>query len=170
VTAPLDRIGEDWQGRDLFLLELQSWEDWPRDLELPSEHFCLLVAGNGRGVDPAAIAAFASGALAAGCVYACAWGPGCKIVHDTFDAKASEIETEGFVIMTTWHEDEGLEEGLTFLGRDALPDDHWVGTRFLTIIGFRLAAPLSLLWSVMNDGLPRCAASYERPARQATAA
>jgi hypothetical protein len=126
VTAPLDRIGEDWQGRDLFLLELQSWEDWPRHLELPSEHFCLLVAGNGRGVDPAAIAAFASGALAAGCVYACAWGPGCKIVHDTFDAKASEIEREGFVIMTTWHEDEGLEEGLTFLGRDALPDDHWI--------------------------------------------
>jgi hypothetical protein len=116
-------------GRDLYLLELRTWEDWPGELHLLSERFCLLVAGNARGEDPQAIRAFASKALTAGCVYACAWGPGCELVHDTFDSTFNETEnSSGPVVMTTWHEDESLEQALNFLMRDAWPSDIWIGS------------------------------------------
>jgi hypothetical protein len=129
MSAPLNHLGADIHGRDLYLLELRAWEDWPRELHLPSERFCLLVVGNARGEAQQAIATFASEALAAGCVYACAWGPGCELVHDTFDARFNEIEYSGGpVVMTTWHEDESLEQALTFLMRDAWPSDPWIAS------------------------------------------
>src|SRR2546425_5708672 len=123
MSTKLEHLGEDLHGRELFLLELRSWEDWPRDLALPSEHFALLVAGNARGAELEAIAAFASGALGAGCVYAGSWGPGCQRVHDAFDGRSNELAVQDRVVMTTWHEDESLKEALTFLVRDALPSD-----------------------------------------------
>jgi hypothetical protein len=129
MTAALNHLGADTHGRDLYLLELRAWADWPSELDLPSERFCLLVAGDARGEAPEAIATIASQALAAGCVYACMWGPGCELVHDTFDAKFNELEhSAGPVVMTTWHEDESLEQAFTFLMRDALPSDPWIAS------------------------------------------
>src|SRR6266571_1427980 len=134
MSAKLEHLGEDLHGRELFLLELRSWEAWPRDLVLPSEHFCLLVAGNARGADLEAIASFASGALGAGCVYACAWGPGCQRVHDAFDGRSNELTVHEKVVMTTWHGDESLREALTFLVKDALPSDPWIASCRASII------------------------------------
>ena len=126
VSAPLNHLGADMHGRELYLLELRAWEDWPRELDLPSERFCLLVAANARGEARQAIRIFASDALAAGCAYVCVWGPGNELVHDTFDASVNETEyLEGQVVMTTWHEDDSLEQARTFLMRDALPSDPW---------------------------------------------
>jgi hypothetical protein len=89
----------------------------------------LLVAGNAQGDDQQAIRTFASKAIAAGCVYACAWGQGCELVHDTFDSTFNEMENSGGpVVMTTWHEDESLEQALNFLMRDAWPSDIWIGS------------------------------------------
>jgi hypothetical protein len=129
VSAPLNHLGADTHGRELYLLNLRAWEDWPRELDLPSEQFCLLVVANARAEAQQVIGTFASEALAAGCVYVCAWGPGSELVHDTFDATSNETEyLTGPVVMTTWHEDESLEQALTFLMRDALPSDAWIAS------------------------------------------
>jgi hypothetical protein len=129
VSAPLNHLGADIHGRDLYLLELRALEDWPRELDLGSEPFCLLVAADSRGEAPQAIATFASAALTAGCVFACAWGPGCELVHDTFDAIFNESNYSGDpVVMTTWHENETLQQALTFLMRDAVPKDPWIAS------------------------------------------
>jgi hypothetical protein len=135
VSDALNHLGADMHGRDLYLLELPAWEDWPPELDLPSERFCLLVVGNAQGEAKHSIGTFASEALAAGCVYACAWGPGCDLVHDTFDANFSETEYSGGpVVMTTWHEDESLEQALSFLMRDAWPSDPWIASCRASVI------------------------------------
>ncbi len=73
--------------RDLFLMALRSWEDWPRDLTLPSEHFCLLIAGDAETASDEAIGSLANAALDGGCVYMCAWGPGSQRLHTSFDTR-----------------------------------------------------------------------------------
>jgi hypothetical protein len=119
--------------RDLFLMWLRSWEDWPSSLDLPSQHFCLLIAGDARAVSQGALGRLAGQALAGGCVYLCAWGPDCERVHDCFDMKIIERDIAGDVpnalaVMTTWHEKETLDEAIDFLTEAAWPDDAHVST------------------------------------------
>jgi hypothetical protein len=115
----------------MFLLELPSWEQGLDVSGLRSEHFCLLIAGDAEGVAGETILAFAGKTLKAGCVYACVWGPGCEFVHDRIDDRIIEtgIETDDdSVVMTTWHDDESLEEALEFLVYTAVPGDAWNAT------------------------------------------
>lgn len=64
-----------------------------------------------------------------GLAYLCAWGPDCERVHDIFDeedlARGLERGTHD-VIMTTWHNDESLEEALWFFVHSASPADGYV--------------------------------------------
>ena len=63
-------------------------------------------------------------------VYFCAWGPGCEKFHDIVDEQivANELDerssgapTEADTVMTTWHQDESLEEALDFFVTRAHP-------------------------------------------------
>lgn len=64
-----------------------------------------------------------------GAAYFCNWGPGCSRFHDMIDLAIIGIEerrpdnAQGFVIMTSWHEKESVEEALYFAIFDAWPDD-----------------------------------------------
>lgn len=114
--------------RDLFLVQLLSWEDWPADLSLPSKHFCFLLAGDADSVSQEILGRLAEKALNDGCVYLCAWGPGCMRVHDSFDTRIVARDMAGETpnalhVMTTWHEGETLDEALDFLTISAWPDD-----------------------------------------------
>jgi hypothetical protein len=133
VSHPLVDLGQDSMSRDLFLMSLGSWDDWPRELKLPSQHFCLLLAGDAQGVSQEAIRSVAEAALARGCVYLCAWGPDCVRVEDWFDQAfvLRNIATqtpETPVVMTTSHEGETLDTALTFLTEIAWPDDAYAET------------------------------------------
>jgi hypothetical protein len=44
-------------------------------------------------------------------------------VHDQFDLERDPNETEGRVVMTTWHDDEPLSETLSFFANCAFPSD-----------------------------------------------
>lgn len=70
-----------------------------------------------------AMSKFAYSALKTGMVYFCAWGPGCERFHDIVDGVvvADDIGERLFVgknpsdtIMTTWHDDEPIDEALDF--------------------------------------------------------
>ena len=65
-------------------------------------------------------------------VYFCSWGPECERFHDIVDEviigdDLSEQEFSGpntsDVVMTTWHDDETLEEALDFFATCAVPTD-----------------------------------------------
>jgi len=75
---------------------------------------------------------FASAALSGGMVYFSAWGSGCGRFHDVVDEIVIEDEldkrrfvgpTAKDVVMTTWHEDESLEEALSFFTTSAVPTE-----------------------------------------------
>jgi hypothetical protein len=73
----------------------------------------------------------ANWALAQGAVYLCAWGPDCERVHDIIDevlVARNPDATDEDVIMTTWHDDETLEEALWFAVNSAYPAGVYEGT------------------------------------------
>jgi hypothetical protein len=118
---------ESVTGRDLFALHLSEPGELPSSLQLPSSHFACLVAWDARGRHHDEIAAFMGDLVRAGASYICIWGPDCERVHDIAD----EFETPGLrspdlpedsVIMTTWHDDEPLEEALWFFLFTTWPD------------------------------------------------
>ena len=133
MSTPLLHLGQDILSRDLFLVSLRSWNDWPRELNLPSKHFCLLLAGDAQSAPEETIGSLADAALDDGCVYLCAWGPGCDRVHDRFDMKIVDRDIAGktpnaLAVMTTSHGGETLDEATEFLITAAWPDDAFAET------------------------------------------
>jgi hypothetical protein len=60
-----------------------------------------------------------------GCFYMMAWGRDCTLWHDAVDWASLvknnyEIKSDDDLIMTTWHDDESLDEVLWFAGSCAL--------------------------------------------------
>jgi hypothetical protein len=123
----LQYLGVDLFEAHVFLLELESWSDWPATLSLPSRHFRLLTVGDAGRVGGEELSRFADAALGAGCVYLCAWGPGCMRVHDTFDYQDLELP-QGATVMTTSHAHESLEDAIEFLLISAWPDKAFAET------------------------------------------
>ena len=128
--------------KDRFcVVELRTL-NWPSALHIASKRFRLFVAGDVTHVPTETISAFAGGALKRGMVYLCAWGPDCERFHDIVDEVIVEDELGerlfvgtrmGDTVMTTWHEDEDLEESLDFFINLAHPtegfhsdSDSWV--------------------------------------------
>ncbi len=79
------------------------------------------------------IGSLADAALDDGCVYLCAWGPGCDRVHDRFDMKIVDRDIAGktpnaLAVMTTSHGGETLDEATEFLITAAWPDDAFAET------------------------------------------
>ena len=59
-----------------------------------------------------------------GCLYAMAWGTDCEAWHDAIDEAFIAAHPDGLpgddqLIMTTWHDDEPLEELARFAAHDA---------------------------------------------------
>ncbi|MDP1700870.1 MAG: hypothetical protein Q8L53_07935 [Aestuariivirga sp.] len=103
--------------RDLYVLYLESPEDFPDNLSLGSPSFACLLAWDSRGVEVKQIAKLAGELLKAGAVYICAWGPDCERVHDIFDEEivGSNPSPDDPFIMTTWHSRETLAGAIWFV-------------------------------------------------------
>jgi hypothetical protein len=66
--------------------------------------------------------------IASGCVYVCSWGEGCERVHDIVDEVCvgpDPSSDDDSAIMTTWHEDESLDEALWHFLNVSWPDDRY---------------------------------------------
>ncbi len=100
--------------RFLSVLEVVRPLDIPSGFGIHAEFACLLAWDADRAPDEE-VAAVASRLLAAGCVYICAWGSDCERVHDIFDAVGSERTPDNTGFISTWHENETLDEAIEFL-------------------------------------------------------
>ena len=114
------------RGQGRFLLSILA--SGPKDLSSPiaihGKHCVVFFAMDARSMSADEIGNIANWALAQGAVYLCAWGPDCERVHDIIDEVAcnrNPDETDEDVIMTTWHEDQALDEALWFAVNNAFP-------------------------------------------------
>lgn len=103
---------DERSGREVWLLDARSVEEWPEVVPWKSAGFALFFAGS-RVV---AADELAERAVLAGLAYVCAWGPGCALIEEAFDEAivplSSRTETTDNVILTSSHEGESLEEAL----------------------------------------------------------
>ena len=119
------------QAKDFSVIELAELK-WPTTLNLPTKRFRLFVAADVTELNADALADFAWAALRGGMVYFCVWGRGCEKFHDVVDEViandfAGERRFAGptakDTVMTTWHDNETLEEALDFFSTLALPTE-----------------------------------------------
>jgi hypothetical protein len=99
--------------RQVWVLDAQSVRDWPEAAPWSSKGFALLFAAE-HVVD---VEHLAERAIEQGLAFACAWGPGCSMIEDTFDDAVVDSvrdETSDNALMTSSHADESLEETLEF--------------------------------------------------------
>lgn len=73
---------EQFNERDLFVLELEKPEDFPEQLALSSPRFACLLVWDARESDEVRVGQLARKLLSAGAVYICIWGPDCRRVHE----------------------------------------------------------------------------------------
>lgn len=100
------------------------------EISLPSAHTVVLLAADAREVPAEVIAGVAKRLLDLGLIYVCVWGPDCERVHDIFDeVHVGDGCTEpDFTLMSTWHEDESLDEAVWFFTQCAFPLDTEIET------------------------------------------
>ena len=126
LRLALNAIGNAREsGCAVFVASPERLEDLPSLVSPPCARFVLLLAHDNERT-PARLEEVLGELLDRGCVYLCAWGPGCEHVHDTMDDVVLERELKGGpkqTIMTTWHSDEALSEAVDFALRHARPVD-----------------------------------------------
>jgi hypothetical protein len=112
-------------GRTMFLLEIDSLDDWPEDLKLPkSSQYVLFLAMDASDVADDDLTAFANKVLDQGMVYLSTWGKDSERVHDVFEEAAADWDPDAdadTAILSEWHEDEPLSEALRFSVASAIP-------------------------------------------------
>jgi hypothetical protein len=112
------------KAQDRFLLSatVSGPKDFSSPINIHGEHCVLFIAMDARPMSVDEVSNIANWALDQGAVYLCAWGPDCERVHDIIDevlVDRNPGETDEDVIMTTWHDDETLEEALWFAVNNA---------------------------------------------------
>ncbi len=117
VDGPLDR--------QLFALEVATSSEVLAATQSVTPHFATFLAWDTTSIEAGEIARLATLLHNRGLAYLCAFGPGCERVHDIFDEVEIELQAarpSDSVIMTTWHEDETLEDALWFFVNNSFPD------------------------------------------------
>lgn len=87
------------------------------DFEYPSTYFVLFLAANFNKIQNKAIFEIAKKLINRGLVYICTWGPGCEKAQDAIDLANVMWEKEQgkeFLVMSTSHKDESIDEALWF--------------------------------------------------------
>lgn len=126
----LKSIGEHKAtNRELFAVHLNNARDLSDTIDITSKHFACFLCWDSRDIDSNEIETVAEILLRSGCVYFCTWGSGSARAHDIIDKViiGKNMEEES-VIMTTWHEDESLDEALWFFLNNTLPDDKYIAS------------------------------------------
>jgi hypothetical protein len=131
MSVSLEKIGFDKVSeRSLFLLSAERPVDLA-DIQIMtgSRYFVAFIAWDSCNASASEMASLARMLLDAGCVYFCCWGPGCERIHDVIDEEYARdglsVESDDSTIMTTWHNNESLEEAIWFPLDVAFPDDRF---------------------------------------------
>jgi hypothetical protein len=117
AEGPLDR--------QLFALQVSASSEILTATQVVAPHFAVFLAWDATSIATEEISRLAALLHNRGLAYLCAFGPDCERVHDIFDEV--ELELDGTrprdsVIMTTWHNDESLEDALWFFVNNSVPD------------------------------------------------
>jgi hypothetical protein len=112
--------------RHLFMLELQTATELPSIIELRSPHFGCFIAWDADGASKDDVASLVTALLKSGGVYFSYWGHDCERVHDITDEL--HYRHSNSVIMTTWHNNETLDNALWFFLNSTWPDDQYEDT------------------------------------------
>ena len=121
--------------RELFVASVPSFDDWRRlaadpvwatTVEEPGHGFAFLVACDATTLSAELIEEFASYCIGRGLFWVSTWGADCGRVHDIFDRVGIAQDDQPGIVMSTWHDDEPLDEAL-HLFWDAFPADGKLG-------------------------------------------
>jgi len=122
------------------------------------KHFVLLLAANTTPLSGPELVDAARRILEAGASYVCCWGPGCERLHDCFDEARfgfDDPDAGDDVIMTTWHEDESLEEAIWFAINTAFPTPKYeVTTRIVAVLTIANASWSLRAEEYLREGAP----------------
>ena len=118
-------------GLEVFALHAESLREAAAKLSLPTQSFIALIACDSDQLAVKEIGEYAIGLMEQGATYICCWGKGCERFHDIIDEIWVVREMDGkygavakdSTLMTTWHNDESLDEALWFLLSSAWPPD-----------------------------------------------
>lgn len=100
--------------KNVSIITLQNPVD-VHDLEIRAPFVCLIYSNQNVNIDD--ISLVADWLISSGCLYAVCAGKDCETWHDTIDEisvikDVEDAKTE--LIMTTWHENESIEEVVWF--------------------------------------------------------
>jgi hypothetical protein len=117
---------------EVFSLHAASLTEASAELVLTTKYLTALIVCDSDQFSVDEISNFAKALLEKGAVYLCFWGKGCERFHDMVDEVEVEMETLGKscparhdgTLMTTWHNDESLDQALWFLLSCAWPLDN----------------------------------------------
>ena len=127
----LQRCGKDTVNeRELYFLSVQDLNDIPDDIPLSSPNFACLLVWDSRNANVEEISSVIRPILECGCSYFCFWGPDYKRVDDIIgeinSTSSVDLDSPGeSFIMTTWHNDEKLQEALWFFLNETWPDEFY---------------------------------------------
>jgi hypothetical protein len=117
--------------RQLFALQVTTSAEVLAATQALAPHFAVFLAWDATSVPTEQISRLATLLHNRGLAYLCAFGPDCQRVHDIFDEVELELlgaRPSGSVIMTTWHDDEPLEDALWFFVNNSFPDAAYENT------------------------------------------
>jgi hypothetical protein len=116
------------------VLYVEEIEQLAQRLQPCKRYFTLFLAWDAQAADQAQLRKWMQPLVDRGLIYFCAWGRECKAVHDAVDIcdieREKRSENPDFIIMTTWHDDEPLEEALWFFQMLALPTEESIAGNF----------------------------------------
>jgi hypothetical protein len=99
-----------------------------------SKYFTLLLAWDAPETEHEKLMEMFQPLVDRGLAYFCAWGSRCSEVHDAIDLCAVNKEQANgpadYQLMTTWHDDEPLDEALWFFNMCAIPAGDYVISDF----------------------------------------
>jgi hypothetical protein len=144
-------------GRRWATVRAASFDALASVLPLPFEQFVLLLAADGRGASDHALRDACGRLLQAGARYVCVWGPDASRIHDICDQVALErgLNKGEAVVMTTWHDDEPLEEAVWFAANAAFPNEAFADAgEALVAIAIGSGEWESQIRQYLQDGTP----------------
>lgn len=112
--------------RNVSVLKLNNYEirsDFPS-----AGYFILFLADNTENPDIEMVSKFMDIMLEKGMVYLCSWGRNCELIHDIADQKiiaSKKSNSDDITILTTWHKNTELAEGLWFALNTAIPSEKY---------------------------------------------
>jgi hypothetical protein len=124
----------------MYFLEAPDPHAVPAELEVAGPRFVCLLVWDAEDAPSETIETLARQLLAAGCVYICCWGEGCSSVHDVFDLASIERGADAPVVMSTWHEQEALNDAIWFALFVAEPDPSF-SEHCGSVLGISIASP-----------------------------